>query len=187
MGRGPERGARLGAGVGTAYWPGARGLLLYDAARCGASKATLGKMAVWLAPDTAFAGVPLVGWTIRTFFRGHRMAARRQRYDQPARLRSFGLVLTGLVHLSDGPPGALARHAMQSMAKAAGCRGTVVARFRRRTLPLLGQISPGAALAAEIESGEGTLALTAAVRLEAPARLRTLGQAYPPRPRAVGR
>ncbi|HEY8618302.1 DUF4112 domain-containing protein [Phenylobacterium sp.] len=68
-------------GVGTAYSLGAGGLLLYEASQCGASKATLGKMAGWLAADTAFSGVPLVGWAIDTFFRGHRMAARELQRD----------------------------------------------------------------------------------------------------------
>ena len=63
-------------GVGTAYSLGAGGYLLYHAAQSGASKATLGKMAGWLAADTAFSAVPLVGWAIDTFFRGHRMAAK---------------------------------------------------------------------------------------------------------------
>ena len=63
-------------GVGTAYSLGAGGLLLYEASQAGVSKATLGKMAAWLAADSAFSGVPVVGWAIDTFFRGHRMAAK---------------------------------------------------------------------------------------------------------------
>jgi hypothetical protein len=76
-------------GVGTVYSLGAGGLLLYEAHQSGASKATLGRMAAWLAADTAFSGVPLVGWAIDTFFRGHRMAAKilqrdiEHRYGRP--------------------------------------------------------------------------------------------------------
>jgi hypothetical protein len=68
-------------GVGTIYSLGAGGLLLYEAAQCGASKATIGRMAGWLAADSAFSGVPVVGWAIDTFFRGHRMAARALQRD----------------------------------------------------------------------------------------------------------
>ncbi|WP_374471577.1 DUF4112 domain-containing protein [Phenylobacterium sp.] len=68
-------------GVGTIYSLGAGGLLLYEATQSGASKATLGRMAAWLAADSAFSGVPVVGWAIDTFFRGHRMAARALQRD----------------------------------------------------------------------------------------------------------
>lgn len=77
-------------GVGSVYSLGAGGYLLYEASQAGASKATLRKMAAWLAADTAFSGVPLVGWAIDTFFRGHRMAAKvlqrdiEQRFGRPA-------------------------------------------------------------------------------------------------------
>jgi len=63
-------------GVGTIYSLGAGGYLLYEASQCGASKSTLGRMAAWLAADSAFSGVPVIGWAIDTFFRGHRMAAK---------------------------------------------------------------------------------------------------------------
>ena len=84
-------------GVGTVYSLGAGGYLLYEAAQAGASKATLGKMAGWLAADTAFSGVPLVGWAIDTFFRGHRMAAMalqrdvERRFGRPAETEPDGL------------------------------------------------------------------------------------------------
>jgi hypothetical protein len=68
-------------GVGTAYSLGAGGLLLYEAAQSGASKATLGKMAAWLAADSLFSGVPVAGWAIDTFFRGHLMAANLLKKD----------------------------------------------------------------------------------------------------------
>jgi hypothetical protein len=67
--------------VGTIYSLGAGGLLLYEATQAGASKATMGRMAAWLAADSALSGVPLVGWAIDTFFRGHRMAARALQRD----------------------------------------------------------------------------------------------------------
>lgn len=84
-------------GVGTVYSLGAGGYLLYEATQAGASKASLGKMAGWLAADTAFSGVPLVGWAIDTFFRGHRMAAMvlqrdiERRYGRPAETAPDGL------------------------------------------------------------------------------------------------
>jgi hypothetical protein len=68
-------------GVGTAYSLGAGGLLLYEAAQSGASKVTLGKMAAWLAADSLFSGVPVAGWAIDTFFRGHLMAAKLLKKD----------------------------------------------------------------------------------------------------------
>jgi hypothetical protein len=76
-------------GVGTAYSLGAGGYLLYEAAQAGAPRAVLLRMAGWLAADAAFSGVPLVGWAIDTFFRGHRMAAKllqkdiEQRFGRP--------------------------------------------------------------------------------------------------------
>ena len=78
-------------GVGSVYSLGAGGYLLYEAAQAGASKATLGKMAAWLAADTAFSGVPVVGWAIDTFFRGHRMAAKALQKDVE---RPFGRPLS---------------------------------------------------------------------------------------------
>lgn len=68
-------------GVGTVYSLGAGGYLLYEAAQVGASKATLGRMAAWLAADSALSGVPVIGWAIDTFFRGHRMAAMALQKD----------------------------------------------------------------------------------------------------------
>ncbi len=67
--------------VGTVYSLCAGGLLLYEATKAGASRSTLGRMAAWLAADTAFSGVPIVGWAIDTFFRGHHMAAKALQRD----------------------------------------------------------------------------------------------------------
>ncbi len=72
-------------GVGTVYSLGVGGYLLYEATQAGASKATLGKMAAWLAADSALSGVPVVGWAMDTFFRGHRMAAVALQADIEAR------------------------------------------------------------------------------------------------------
>jgi hypothetical protein len=84
-------------GVGTAYSLGAGGLLLYEATKAGASKTTLGKMAAWLAADSAMSGVPVVGWAIDTFFRGHRMAAMILQKDIELRHgRPLGEALDGL-------------------------------------------------------------------------------------------
>lgn len=87
-------------GVGTVYSLGAGGYLLYEAAQAGASKATLGRMAAWLAADSALSGVPVIGWAMDTFFRGHRMAARalqadiERRFGRPpeTELEGFGKV-----------------------------------------------------------------------------------------------
>ena len=71
--------------VGTAYSLGAGGYLFYEGAKAGASGKTLRKMALWLAADIAFSGVPIVGWTIDTFFRGHLMAAKALQADIESR------------------------------------------------------------------------------------------------------
>lgn len=84
-------------GVGTVYSLGAGGLLLYEATQAGASRATLARMAAWLAADSAFSGVPVIGWAIDTFFRGHRMAALtlqkdvERRHGAPEALEAWGL------------------------------------------------------------------------------------------------
>ena len=91
-------------GVGTVYSLGAGGYLLYEAAQAGASKSTLGKMAAWLAADTAFSGVPLVGWAIDTFFRGHRMAAIALQTDIERRFgRPIETELDGLRNVTPRP------------------------------------------------------------------------------------
>lgn len=83
--------------VGTAYSLGAGGWLLYAASQAGASRATLWRMTGWIAADSAFSGVPVVGWAIDTFFRGHLMAARllqrdvERRYGAPAGPEPGGL------------------------------------------------------------------------------------------------
>ena len=67
--------------AGTVYSIGAAALLLSDAVRAGASRATLARMAVYLGVDSAASGVPLVGWAIDTLFTGHAFAARALQKD----------------------------------------------------------------------------------------------------------
>ncbi|HVI33912.1 DUF4112 domain-containing protein [Phenylobacterium sp.] len=63
-------------GAGTLYSVGAGGLLLYEAVQAGASKATIARMAAYLALDSASSGVWGIGSIIDTFFTGHAFAAR---------------------------------------------------------------------------------------------------------------
>lgn len=88
--------------AGTVYSLGAAALLLAEAVRAGASRATLVRMAAYLGLDSAASGVPLVGWAIDTLFTGHAFAARalqkdierrhgRPADDSPAKL-DLGLV-----------------------------------------------------------------------------------------------
>jgi hypothetical protein len=62
--------------AGTVYSVGAAALLFNEAIQAGASRATLLKMAGYLGLDSVTSAVPLVGWAVDTFFRGHAMAAR---------------------------------------------------------------------------------------------------------------
>ncbi len=62
--------------VGTVYSLGAGGLLIREAMAAGASQAVITRMLAWLGIDTLSSGVPVVGWAVDTFFRGHAMAAR---------------------------------------------------------------------------------------------------------------
>jgi hypothetical protein len=68
-------------GAGTLYSVGAGGLLLYEAAQAGASRATMARMTGWLLADSASSAVPVIGWAVDTFFRGHRMAAKALQRD----------------------------------------------------------------------------------------------------------
>lgn len=75
--------------AGTVYSVGAAGILLNEAYRAGASRATLVRMAVYLGLDSVSSGVPLVGWAVDTVFTGHAFAARalqkdiERRFGQP--------------------------------------------------------------------------------------------------------
>ncbi|WP_334163717.1 DUF4112 domain-containing protein [Phenylobacterium sp.] len=90
-------------GVGTVYSLGAGGLLLYEATQAGASRATLTRMAAWLAADSAFSGVPVIGWAIDTFFRGHRMAALALQKDIERRHGAPELAEGGGLAAGDAP------------------------------------------------------------------------------------
>jgi len=62
--------------AGTAWSLGAGALLIREAVAARASQAVVTRMLVWLGLDTLSSGVPVVGWAVDTFFRGHAMAAR---------------------------------------------------------------------------------------------------------------
>jgi hypothetical protein len=68
-------------GANLIYSLGAGGLLVYEAVQCGASAATLARMGVYLAADSALSEIPLVGWAMDTFFPGHLLAARALQRD----------------------------------------------------------------------------------------------------------
>ncbi|PZQ54420.1 MAG: DUF4112 domain-containing protein [Phenylobacterium zucineum] len=67
--------------AGTIYSVGAAGLLLNEALRAGASRATLLRMGAYLGLDSLASGVPLVGWAVDTLFTGHAFAARALQKD----------------------------------------------------------------------------------------------------------
>ena len=67
--------------AGSVYSVGAAALLLNEAFRAGASRATLIKMAAYLGVDTLSSGVPVVGWAVDTLFTGHAFAARALQKD----------------------------------------------------------------------------------------------------------
>jgi hypothetical protein len=68
-------------GVGSLYSLAAGGLLIFYGFRAGVSIPTLGRMAGFLAVDSASSTVPIVGWTIDTLFPGHLMAAEALQKD----------------------------------------------------------------------------------------------------------
>jgi hypothetical protein len=72
-------------GANTLYSLGAGGLLVYEGFAAGASPATLIRMGVYLAANSAMTEVPIVGWAMDTLFRGHFMAARALQKDIEAR------------------------------------------------------------------------------------------------------
>jgi hypothetical protein len=71
--------------AGTVYSVGAGALLLFQGVKAGASIVTLGRMAAYLAVDSASSTVPIVGWTVDTLFPGHLMAAKALQKDIEAR------------------------------------------------------------------------------------------------------
>ena len=67
--------------VGTVYTVGTGGWLMLQAVRAKASPATLGKMAAYMAVDTATGAVPLAGDVVDTFFPGQLLAAKALQKD----------------------------------------------------------------------------------------------------------
>ncbi len=67
--------------VGTVYTVGTGGWLMLQAVRAKASPATLGKMAAYMAIDTATGVVPLAGDVVDTFFPGQLLAAKALQKD----------------------------------------------------------------------------------------------------------
>jgi hypothetical protein len=67
--------------AGTAYSLGAAGVLIYEAAKCGASNGTIARMAAYLGLDSVASGIPIVGWAVDTLFTGHAFAARALQRD----------------------------------------------------------------------------------------------------------
>lgn len=68
-------------GANLLYSLGAGGLLAYEAFQARAAPATLLRMGLYLAADSALSEVPVVGWAVDTFFPGHLMAARALQND----------------------------------------------------------------------------------------------------------
>lgn len=62
--------------VGDVYTVGAGGWLFLQAVRAKATPTTLGKMALYLASDTATGAVPFLGAVVDTLFPGHALAAK---------------------------------------------------------------------------------------------------------------
>lgn len=77
-------------GANVAYSVGAGALLIYEALQAQAETATLVRMGLYIAANTAMDGVPVAGWAMDTLFRGHAMAAGalqkdiEKRYGAPA-------------------------------------------------------------------------------------------------------
>jgi len=68
-------------GANLVYSLGAGGLLIFEGVQAGASKATLARMGVYLAANSAMTEFPIVGWAMDTLFPGHLMAARALQKD----------------------------------------------------------------------------------------------------------
>ncbi|CAN7295663.1 DUF4112 domain-containing protein [Phenylobacterium sp. LjRoot225] len=72
-------------GANLIYSLGAGGLLIAEAVQVGASTATLARMGLYIASNSAMTGVPVLGWAMDTLFPGHLMAARALQKDIEAR------------------------------------------------------------------------------------------------------
>ena len=68
-------------GANLIYSVGAGGLLVFEAIAAGAGKATLARMIVYLALNSALTEFPIVGWALDTLFPGHLLAARALQRD----------------------------------------------------------------------------------------------------------
>jgi len=68
-------------GANTVYSLGAGALLFCEGVQAGASAATLVRMGLYIAANSALTEVPLVGWAADTLFRGHLMATRALKRD----------------------------------------------------------------------------------------------------------
>jgi hypothetical protein len=72
-------------GANLAYSLGAGGLLMFEAVKVGASTATLVRMGLYIAANSAVTDFPIVGWALDTLFPGHLLAARALQKDIEAR------------------------------------------------------------------------------------------------------
>jgi hypothetical protein len=68
-------------GANLIYSVGAGGLLVFEAFGAGAGAATLARMIVYLALNSALTEFPIVGWALDTLFPGHLLAARALQRD----------------------------------------------------------------------------------------------------------
>jgi hypothetical protein len=68
-------------GANLIYSLGAGGLLVFEALQVGASPATLSRMGLYIAANSAMTSVPVVGWAMDTLFPGHLLAARALQKD----------------------------------------------------------------------------------------------------------
>lgn len=68
-------------GANLLYSLGAGGLLIYEAVQARASAATLARMGLYIAANSAMTEVPIIGWAMDTLFPGHLMAARALQKD----------------------------------------------------------------------------------------------------------
>lgn len=68
-------------GANLIYSLGAGGFLAYEAVQAGASVATLTRMALYIAANSAMTEVPVIGWAMDTLFPGHLLAAKALQKD----------------------------------------------------------------------------------------------------------
>lgn len=68
-------------GANLIYSLAAGGLLAYEAVQAGASAATLTRMGLYIAANSAMTEVPVLGWAMDTLFPGHLLAAKALQKD----------------------------------------------------------------------------------------------------------